>query len=149
LCDEYDIPSSQTQPTEVSLNTNESEPIIIKIQPDEDSPKTEQKSKLKRTYKKRQDGNSKIESAPINETTKPLKKKMNGKPIFISTVRGDVVIKTILRVMRKTYLNLFNEMTSYSTRIRHKPLNYLRECVEQFISETKIFEDKSKDQSRK
>lgn len=127
--DEFEIPSSQTQPTEVSLFNNESEPIIIKIEADEE-PKIQEKSKLKRTYKKRQGDNSKVESAPDVETNKALKKKMNGKPIFISSVRGDVVIKTILRVMRKTYLKLFNDLTSYTTRIRHKPLLYLRECIE-------------------
>jgi len=41
------------------------------------------------------------------------KKRINGKVIEVSNCRGDVVLKTILRTMRKTYLNDFNQRTKY------------------------------------
>jgi hypothetical protein len=44
---------------------------------------------------------------------KEKKKKMNGLEIGVKNCRGDVVLKTILRTMRKTYLEEFNKTTKY------------------------------------
>eukprot|EP00350_Pseudokeronopsis_sp_OXSARD2_P003743 CAMPEP_0170551666 /NCGR_PEP_ID=MMETSP0211-20121228/9660_1 /TAXON_ID=311385 /ORGANISM="Pseudokeronopsis sp., Strain OXSARD2" /LENGTH=104 /DNA_ID=CAMNT_0010858989 /DNA_START=459 /DNA_END=773 /DNA_ORIENTATION=- len=48
-------------------------------------------------------------------------------------LKGDLILKTILRQMRKHYLNEFNEFTKYNTQKRHKPDSFLIECLQDYI----------------
>lgn len=59
-------------------------------------------------------------------------KKMNGYPINITLQRADVVLKTILRVMRKTYLEEFNTTTGYMIYKRRQPNEYLLSCLKKY-----------------
>lgn len=50
-------------------------------------------------------------------------------------LKGDLILKTILRKMRKTFLEEFNSMTKYSSTKRHKNHEYLVECLHKFCKE--------------
>jgi len=48
-------------------------------------------------------------------------------------LKGDLILKTILRQMRKHYLNEFNEFTKYNTQKRHRPDSFLIECLQKYV----------------
>ena len=50
-------------------------------------------------------------------------------------VKGDLVLKTILRTMRRCFLDHFNEETNYNTTKRHKRVEYIYLCLEKFVKD--------------
>jgi hypothetical protein len=59
---------------------------------------------------------------------------MNGKLINLSVYRADVVLKTILRQMRKTYLDEFNESTNFAKSYRFKDKTFYEESLTKFVT---------------
>jgi hypothetical protein len=66
---------------------------------------------------------------------KRYEKSINGLSIQLSKLRGDVVLKAILRHMRKGYLEEFNKSTNYIKNKRYAEPKYLIECLEIYIQE--------------
>jgi hypothetical protein len=62
-------------------------------------------------------------------------KTINGLPIELSKLRGDVVLKTILRNMRKLYIDLFKKNTPYIRKRRSERVYYLIECRQNFVND--------------
>ncbi len=56
-------------------------------------------------------------------------KKINGLPIQLTKMRGDVVLKSILRNMRRTYIDDFNKTTKYIQNKRFSDLKSLITCL--------------------
>ncbi len=65
----------------------------------------------------------------------PAKKKRKPRCSFRITKRSDLVFKTILRKIRKIYLNDFNFTTNYIKSKKFYPTTYLGECMKSYISE--------------
>jgi hypothetical protein len=59
--------------------------------------------------------------------------KLNKKPLFLSKSRGDVIVKTILRTMRKQYIGEFTQCTCYPARSRHRGNDFLLLCVDLYL----------------
>jgi hypothetical protein len=62
---------------------------------------------------------------------------IDGSPIMLTTLRADVVLKTILRLLRKTLLNEFNHRTNYIKRKRHNDRGYILDCLREFTDQIK------------
>jgi hypothetical protein len=68
------------------------------------------------------------EVSSYSEDSEPEKEKIlhkiSGNFIRLKTYRGDVVLKTILRLMRKTYLDDFNKVTHFIKSKRYRPSEF-------------------------
>ena len=54
---------------------------------------------------------------------------INGVAIKLNNNRGDVILKTILRCMRKHYLEEFNKVTGFIKSKNNKDENFYIECL--------------------
>eukprot|EP00347_Sterkiella_histriomuscorum_P001878 403370326 len=70
---------------------------------------------------------------PIAESSTKKSRLIRENLKFIEYQRGDVIFKTILRKMRKFYLEQFNQTSKYVKRKRSKNPKFLVECLENYV----------------